>query len=222
MAKQGLQGTGGATAFICSPVCAASWRRAPSSSPRHQPGDPPWIQFGLRTSVFPGSQGFVVETLPEGPSFGSSSPNTCGKAAKCPPGPRAEGKIEASRERCPSGLQLLPEMWHSINPWHSGAGDVSSPSLHNLPSQNVPPEKGWIQGAHRHQGDRHLGGHFAALSTFAPLHQQGRCHLGLPVTSWEISRGARKNNYPFIFLGKYSKTRTGDMKLPAGNQVLAK
>lgn len=90
------------------------------------------------------------------------------------------------------------------------------PPLHSPPFPNAPSEK-----QVKDTGEL-LRGHPAACSTSVPFHWQGRCHLELLVTSWKISRGARKNNYPSIFLGKYSKRRIGDMRLPAGNQVLVK
>lgn len=76
----------------CPRFRTISWRRGPSSSPWHWPGDPPWTQLGLITSVFPGSQGFVVETLPEGPKLWLLFPNICGKAAEHLLRPQAAGK----------------------------------------------------------------------------------------------------------------------------------
>lgn len=45
----------------------------PAAAPGTSLRTPPWTQLGLMTSIFPGSKGFVVETLPKEPNFGFSS-----------------------------------------------------------------------------------------------------------------------------------------------------
>lgn len=119
----------------------AGWRRAPSSSPWHQPGDPPWTQLGLITSIFPGSQGFVVEILPEGPNFGSSSQTFVEKLQSICWDPKLKGSQRQVGRDAPSRLWFLPETRCNISPWLSRAGTGRGFSPSFLPCQNHLPEK---------------------------------------------------------------------------------
>jgi len=129
--------------FLSSPqfTLLAGSKPPPSSSPWHWPGDPPWTQLELITSFFLGSQGFVVETLPESPNFGSSSQTFVERLQSICWDPKLKRSQRQVRRDAPSGLWFLLERRCKVSPWLSGAGmgRESSPSLPTF--QNHLPEK---------------------------------------------------------------------------------